>query len=128
MTIRFVLFCSVLAACGGGSTDSTVDGAISGNSNVACTYPPGAKGAGTSCAEYKNNASGQAMAEKSACTSGSPAGTVSDSCSTTNLLGCCTMTSGGFQIATCTYTDSGATAQQEMAGCMAASGTWSTTP
>jgi hypothetical protein len=128
MTTRLVLISSLLVACGGGGTDSTTDGPIAGNSNVACTYPPGAKGPGTACAEYKNSASGQASAEKQACTTATPPGTVSDSCSTTNLLGCCTMTSGGFQIATCSYSDSGSTAAMEQGGCSAAGGTWSTSP
>jgi hypothetical protein len=117
MTIRFVLCGVLLAAC------SSDDG---GGGDVACTYPAGSKSSGTDCAQYHDATSGQESAIKSACTQES--GSVTTTCSTTNLLGCCAMTAGGFDVSTCTYVDSGSTASQQQSGCQTAGGTWSTTP
>jgi hypothetical protein len=123
MKLRFALVPMMLAtACGGG------DDSGSGGGDVACTYPAGTQSSGTSCAQYHDASSDRESAIKSACTSGSKPGTVSDECSTTNLLGCCAMSAGGFDVETCSYTDDGTTASQQMSGCQTAGGTWSTTP
>lgn len=119
---------ALLVACGGGgsSTGGPDGGGSSGGGDVSCTYPAGTKGSGTDCAQYHNTTSAQASAINNACASDhAMSGTT---CSTTNLLGCCRMTAGGLQVGTCTYTDSGSTAAQQMSGCSAAGGTWSTTP
>lgn len=114
-----LILVSLLAACGSGDDSG-------GGGDVACTYPKGAMSSGTDCAQYHDISSDRESAVKSACTQQS--GTVSDECSTTNLLGCCAMSAGGFNVETCSYSDSGNTASQAMSGCQTAGGTWSTTP
>lgn len=127
MTLRFVLTCALLAACGGGGSNSSTDApGGGGGGTTSCTYAPGTHGTGTQCAQYHNLSSAQESAVNSSCSQ--EQGTTGSTCSTTNLLGCCRMTSGGFQVGTCTYTDSGSTAAQQMSGCAAAGGTWVTTP
>lgn len=109
-------------ACGGGDDSG-------GGGDVACTYPPGAHGNGTVCVQYHDVSGTQETAVKSACTDDTSAkGSVGTDCATANLLGCCTMSAGGFTTATCQYADSGQTASGAQSGCTAASGTWSTTP
>jgi len=115
-----LILVTLLAACSSG------DDSGGGGGDVACTYPKSAKSPGTDCAQYHDLSGDRESAVKSACTQ--EAGTVSDECSTTNLLGCCAMTAGGFNIETCSYSDGGSTAAQEMSGCQTAGGTWSTSP
>ena len=128
MTLRLVLLSALLAACGGGgsSTGSPDAAGGAGTGKVACTYPPGSRGTGTQCAQYHNATATQEPAINSSCAQQS--GTSGTTCSTTNLLGCCFMSAGGFEVGTCSYTDTGMTAAQEMSGCAAAGGTWMTSP
>lgn len=137
---RFLLVCAVLAGCssssggGGGGVDAAGSGSGSGgNQHVACTLPPGAGNGspGTHCNLYYDGDATTINSVKGSCAPGG--GTVSDTCASDMLAGCCIQhvgqsgQPGSFSSATCVYADAGAQEiAAEMQNCAGAN-TWQTT-
>ena len=126
-----IVACSSSSSSGSSTSSSSSSSSSSGGSgdgggggNVYCTVPPrdaGALSTPKGCFIFHNVSSG--VDETPACSSKD--GTITSSCPTDGLFGCCTLPNGRTE--QCYYDETDAGAQVATAACSALKGTWTTT-
>jgi hypothetical protein len=93
-----LLACPVLAGCGSSSSNFSCD-------DPATMLTSGSVTTAHLCVEYDDIPSGSLASEQTSCTT--QMSTTGTSCSTTNLLGTCTVVAGGFTSHVAYYSDVG---------------------